>query len=76
MNQLISYTQTSYGTYKVVIKDAYGDLHTVRTNDVEAIDRIREAGRNMTYNDAGRARLSYEALRNELADALAAVNNI
>lgn len=72
MNTLISFTQTSYGTYKVVIKDAYGELHTVRTNDVEAIDRIREAGRNMAYNNDG----TYEALRNELADALAAVNNI
>jgi hypothetical protein len=72
MNTLISFTQTSYGTYKVVIKDAYGELHTVRTNDVEAIDRIREAGRNMASNNDG----TYEALRNELADALAAVNNI
>jgi hypothetical protein len=72
MNTLISFTQTAYGTYKVVIKDAYGELHTVRTNDVEAIDRIREAGRNMAYNDDG----TYEALRNKLADALAAVNNI
>ncbi len=40
--------------------------------DVEAIDRIREAGRNMASNNDG----TYEALRTELADALAAVNNI
>jgi hypothetical protein len=72
MNTLISFTQTAYGTYKVVIKDAYGELHTVRTNDVEAIDRIREAGRNMAYNDDG----TCEALRDELADCLAAANNI
>lgn len=72
MNKLISYTQTSYGTYKVLIEDAHGDRHTVRTHDVEAIDRIREAGRNMASNNDG----TYEALRNELADALALVNNI
>ena len=72
MNKLISYTQTSYGTYKVIIEDAYGDRHTVRTNEVEAIDRIREAGRNMASNNDG----TYEALRNELADSLALVNNI
>jgi hypothetical protein len=76
MNKLISYTQKSYGIYTVIIEDAHGDRHAIRTNDVEAIDRIREAGRNMAYNDAGRARLSYEALRNELADSLALVNNI
>jgi hypothetical protein len=39
---------------------------------VEAIDRIREAGRNIASNNDG----TYEALRTELADALAAVNNI
>ena len=72
MNKLITYTQKSYGTYTVIIEDAYGDRHTVRTNEVEAIDRIREAGRNMASNDDG----SYEALRNELADTLALVNNI
>lgn len=72
MNKLISFTQTSYGTYKVIIEDAHGDRHTVRTHDVEAIDRIREAGRNMASNNDG----TYEALRNELADALALLNNI
>jgi hypothetical protein len=72
MNKLITYTQTSYGTYKVIIEDAHGDRHTVRTNEVEAIDRIREAGRNMASNNDG----TYEALRNELADTLALVNNI
>jgi hypothetical protein len=72
MNKLITYTQTSYGTYTVIIEDAHGDRYTVRTNEVEAIDRIREAGRNMASNNDG----TYEALRTELADALAAVNNI
>lgn len=72
MNKLITYTQTSYGTYTVIIEDAHGERHTVRTNEVEAIDRIREAGRNMAYNDDG----TYDALRNELADSLALVNNI
>jgi hypothetical protein len=72
MNKLITYKQTSYGTYTVIIEDAHGDRYTVRTHEVEAIDRIREAGRNMAYNDDG----TYEALRNELADTLALVNNI
>jgi hypothetical protein len=72
MNKLITYKQTSYGTYTVIIEDAHGDRYTVRTNEVEAIDRIREAGRNMAFNDDG----TYEALRNELADTLALVNNI
>jgi hypothetical protein len=72
MNKLITYTQKSYGTYTCIIEDAYGDRHTVRTNEVEAIDRIREAGRNMASNNDG----TYEALRNELADTLALVNNI
>lgn len=72
MNKLITYTQTSYGTYKVIIEDAHGDRHTVKTHEVDAIDRIREAGRNMASNDDG----TYEALRNELADTLALVNNI
>jgi hypothetical protein len=72
MNRLISFTQKSYGTYTVLIEDAYGTRHTVRTHDVEAIDRIREAGRNMASNNDG----SYEKLRNELADALALLNNI
>jgi hypothetical protein len=72
MNKLISFTQKSYGTYTVLIEDAHGDRHTVRTHDVEAIDRILEAGRDMAYNDYG----SYKKLRNELADALALVNNI
>ena len=72
MNKLISFTQKSYGTYTVLIEDAHGTRHTVRTNEVEAIDRIREAGRNMASNNDG----TYEALRNELADTLALVNNI
>ena len=72
MSKLITYKQTSYGTYTVIIEDAHGDRYTVRTNEVEAIDRIREAGRNMAYNDDG----TCEALRDELADALALVNNI
>lgn len=72
MNTLISFTQKSYGTYVVVIEDAYGDRHSIKTNEVEAIDRIREAGRNMASNDDG----TYEALRNELAEALALANNI
>jgi hypothetical protein len=72
MNKLISFTQKSYGTYTCIIEDADGDRHTVRTNEVEAIDRIREAGRDMASNNDG----TYEALRNELADSLALVNNI
>lgn len=72
MYTLINYTQKGYGTYKVTIEDADGSRHTVTTHEVEAIDRIREAGRNMASNDDG----TYEALRNELAEALALANNI
>jgi hypothetical protein len=72
MNKLISITQKGYGTYTVVIEDAYGDRHSVKTHEVEAIDRIREAGRNMASNDNG----AYEALRNELAESLALMHNI
>jgi hypothetical protein len=69
MYTLINYTQTGYGTYRVTIEDAAGNRHTTTTHEVEAIDAIREAGRDMKSNDDG----SYERLRNEFAANIAAI---
>ena len=69
MNKLIEYKQTGYGTYRVTIEDANGERHTTHTNEVDAIDAIRQAGRDLKSNDDG----SYEQLRNEFADNIAAI---
>lgn len=69
MNKLIEYKQTGYGTYRVTIEDANGERYTTNTHEVDAIDAIRQAGRDLKSNDDG----SYERLRNEFADNIAAI---
>ena len=71
MNTITNISQSGHGTYKVTILDDHGDTHTVKSHDVETIDAIREAGRDMKSNDDG----TYERLRSEFADSLAAMHN-
>ena len=66
---LKGYTQTGYGTYRVTIADADGNEYRATTHEVEAIDAIRAAGREMKSNDAG----SYQRLSDEFAEGIAAI---
>jgi hypothetical protein len=68
MYTLKAYTQTGYGTYRVTIQGADGATHSRTTHNVEAIDAIRQAGRDMKSNDDG----TYKRLCDELAEAIAA----
>ena len=71
MNTITNISPSGHGTYKVTILDDHGATHTVKSHDVETIDAIREAGRDMKSNDDG----TYERLRSEFADSLAAMHN-
>ena len=72
MYTLINYKQIGYGRYRIAFKDANGKIHYINTDNVEAIDAIRAAGREMKSNDDG----TYERLCSEFADSLAAMHNI
>jgi hypothetical protein len=67
MYKLIAIPQRGYGTYRVTIEDAEGNRHSRTTHNVEAIDAIRQAGRDMKSNDDG----TYQRLCDELAEAIA-----
>lgn len=62
-------SQIGYGTYRVTITDADGNEYRATTHEVEAIDAIRAAGREMKSNDDG----SYQRLSDEFADGIAAI---
>jgi hypothetical protein len=68
MYTLTNYKQTGYGRYRVTLQDADGETYYGTTTNVEAIDAIREAGRDMKSNDDG----THKRLCDELAEAIAA----
>lgn len=62
--KLHGYEQTGYGTYRVTIKGDDGKFYSTRTHEVELIEDLRSAGRELKYNDDG----SYEAARQRLTE--------